>query len=74
LGEIVFEPPRDGPTLWEIGIPDRSAAEFYAPDPNPQYINKIFINHPDRLALIVLFGVYFFCFPIILNLMLHIIT
>ncbi|PNX55322.1 rhamnogalacturonate lyase B-like protein, partial [Trifolium pratense] len=48
LGEIVFEPPRDGPTLWEIGIPDRSGAEFYAPDPNPQYINKVLINHPDR--------------------------
>ncbi|CAJ1973980.1 unnamed protein product [Sphenostylis stenocarpa] len=48
LGELVYEPPRDGPTLWEIGIPDRSAAEFYAPDPNPKYINRLFINHPDR--------------------------
>lgn len=34
--------------MWEIGIPDRSAAEFYIPDPNPKYINKLFINHPDR--------------------------
>ncbi|VFQ99017.1 unnamed protein product [Cuscuta campestris] len=48
VGEIVYEPPRDGPTLWEIGIPDRSAAEFYIPDPNPKYLNKIFINHPER--------------------------
>ncbi|KAJ0026271.1 hypothetical protein Pint_08521 [Pistacia integerrima] len=48
LGELVFEPPRDGPTLWEIGIPDRSAAEFYVPDPNPNYINKLYVNHPDR--------------------------
>lgn len=47
-GDIVFEPPRDGPTLWEIGIPDRSAAEFYVPDPNPKFINKLFINHPDK--------------------------
>ncbi|KAJ4701493.1 Rhamnogalacturonate lyase family protein [Melia azedarach] len=48
LGDRVFEPPRDGPTLWEIGIPDRSAAEFYIPDPNPKYINKLYVNHPDR--------------------------
>ncbi|XP_027769376.1 probable rhamnogalacturonate lyase B isoform X2 [Solanum pennellii] len=44
LGEIVYEPPRDGPTLWEIGIPDRSAAEFYIPDPNPKYVNKLYLN------------------------------
>jgi len=48
LGDIIFEPPRDGPTLWEIGIPDRSAAGFYVPDPNPKYINKLFVNHPDN--------------------------
>ncbi|XP_027150046.1 probable rhamnogalacturonate lyase B isoform X1 [Coffea eugenioides] len=49
LGDLVFEPPRDGPTLWEIGIPDRSAAEFYFPDPNPLYINKLYLNLPaDR--------------------------
>ncbi|CAI9116109.1 OLC1v1017177C1 [Oldenlandia corymbosa var. corymbosa] len=44
IGDIVYEPPRDGPTLWEIGIPDRSAAEFYVPDPNPKYINKVLLN------------------------------
>ncbi|KAH7669404.1 Rhamnogalacturonan endolyase protein [Dioscorea alata] len=48
LGELVYEPPRDGPTLWEIGIPDRSAKEFYVPDPNPLYINKLYVNHPDK--------------------------
>ncbi|PON59605.1 Rhamnogalacturonate lyase [Parasponia andersonii] len=47
-GDLVYEPPRDGPTLWEIGIPDRSAAEFYVPDPNPNYINKLYVNHPDK--------------------------
>ncbi|KAH7567624.1 hypothetical protein JRO89_XS07G0107000 [Xanthoceras sorbifolium] len=47
-GNIVYEPPRNGPTLWEIGIPDRSAAEFYVPDPNPKYINKLYVDHPDR--------------------------
>ncbi|XP_014500308.1 probable rhamnogalacturonate lyase B [Vigna radiata var. radiata] len=46
--ELVYEPPRDGPTLWEIGIPDRSAAEFYVPDPNPMYINKLYVDHTDR--------------------------
>lgn len=51
MGDIVYEPPRDGPTLWEIGIPDRSAAEFYVPDPDPKHINKLFVNHPDRLAI-----------------------
>ncbi|KAG7966623.1 hypothetical protein I3843_08G058000 [Carya illinoinensis] len=48
LGDLIFEPPRDGPTIWEIGIPNRSAAEFYIPDPNPKYINKLYVNHPDR--------------------------
>ncbi|KAA8528384.1 hypothetical protein F0562_035739 [Nyssa sinensis] len=48
VGDLVYKPPRDGPTLWEIGIPDRSAAEFYVPDPNPKYINKLYVNHPDR--------------------------
>ncbi|KAL3845377.1 hypothetical protein ACJIZ3_002780 [Penstemon smallii] len=48
VGELIYEPPRNGPTLWEIGIPDRTAAEFYVPDPNPMYINKLYINHPDR--------------------------
>jgi rhamnogalacturonan endolyase len=28
VGEIRWTPERAGPTLWEIGIPDRSAAEF----------------------------------------------
>ncbi|KAM7279465.1 hypothetical protein ACFE04_006599 [Oxalis oulophora] len=48
VGDLIYNPPRDGPTLWEIGIPDRSAAEFYVPDPNPMFINKLYVNHPDR--------------------------
>ncbi|KAK3231104.1 hypothetical protein Dsin_002985 [Dipteronia sinensis] len=48
MGDLVYEPPRDGPTLWETCIPDRSAAEFYTPDPGPVYINKLYVNHPDR--------------------------
>ncbi|MBA0720782.1 hypothetical protein Golax_008386, partial [Gossypium laxum] len=48
LGDLIYEPLRNGPTLWEIGIPDRTAAEFYIPDPDPKYINKLYVNHPDR--------------------------
>ena len=48
VGDLVYEPPRNGPTLWEIGITDRSAAEFYIPDHDPKYINKLYVNHPDR--------------------------
>ncbi|CAL9073997.1 unnamed protein product, partial [Musa textilis] len=47
LGNLVYRPPRDGPTLWEIGIPDRSAAEFFVPDPYPYYVNRLYVNHPD---------------------------
>lgn len=59
MGELEYEPPRDGPTLWEIGIPDRSAAEFYVPDPNPKYINNLFVNHPDRLVLLPLHASFY---------------
>ncbi|XP_023001852.1 probable rhamnogalacturonate lyase B isoform X1 [Cucurbita maxima] len=48
VDEIIYEPPRAGATLWEIGVPDRSAAEFYVPDPNPNYVNKLYLNHPDK--------------------------
>ena len=44
LGVLVYEPPRNGPTLWEIGIPDRTAAEFFVPDTYPTLMNKLFIN------------------------------
>jgi rhamnogalacturonan endolyase len=43
-GDLVFEPPRSGPTLWEIGVPDRSAAEFYVPDPDPRYASRLFLT------------------------------
>lgn len=64
LGQCIYKPPRDGPTLWEIGIPDRLAAEFYVPDPNPQHINKLFINHPDRLVLFSLIRDIFLLFSL----------
>ncbi|KAK1436363.1 hypothetical protein QVD17_02142 [Tagetes erecta] len=48
VGDLVFEPPRDGPTLWEIGMPDRSAAEFYIPDSDPMYTNKFLANNVNK--------------------------
>lgn len=48
VGILIYEPPRDGPTIWEIGLPDRTAAEFFIPDPKPCHINKLFLNHPER--------------------------
>ncbi|KAK9670707.1 hypothetical protein RND81_13G219500 [Saponaria officinalis] len=44
MGEVVYMPPRNGPTLWEIGFPDRTAQEFFIPDPNPKFINRLFIH------------------------------
>ncbi|WVZ51623.1 hypothetical protein U9M48_002750 [Paspalum notatum var. saurae] len=44
VGELVFEPVRSGSTLWEIGVPDRSAAEFYVPDADPRYASRLFVG------------------------------
>ncbi|KAK1354657.1 Rhamnogalacturonan endolyase [Heracleum sosnowskyi] len=43
LGDLIYKPPRFGPTLWEIGIPDGTAAEFHIPDAT--LVNNIYINH-----------------------------
>ncbi|CAN1323254.1 Rhamnogalacturonate lyase [Linum perenne] len=45
LGSITFNPPRSGPTLWEIGVPDRSAAEFFVPKPESIYVNKLYNDY-----------------------------
>ena len=44
MGNLVYIPPRDGATLWEIGVPDRSAREFFIPDPYPRLVNKLYID------------------------------
>ncbi|PWA44361.1 Carbohydrate-binding-like fold [Artemisia annua] len=41
MGVLVFHPPRNGPTIWEIGVPDRTEAEFYVPEPNPTLMNQL---------------------------------
>ncbi|KAK7361044.1 hypothetical protein VNO77_03070 [Canavalia gladiata] len=49
LDLLIYSPPRNGPTLWEIGVPDRSAAEFYVPDPYPTLMNKLYNQrHRDK--------------------------
>ncbi|KAJ8765648.1 hypothetical protein K2173_014770 [Erythroxylum novogranatense] len=48
LGVLVFKPPRNGPTIWEIGVSDRTAAEFFVPDADPTLLNKLFINKPTN--------------------------
>lgn len=48
LGNLIYVPARDGPTVWEIGFPDRTAIDFYVPDVNPKYVNKLFINSPEK--------------------------
>ncbi|KAI3992970.1 hypothetical protein MKX01_009713 [Papaver californicum] len=45
LGILIFDPPRGGPTIWEIGFPDSSAEEFSVPNPDPRYINRLYVNH-----------------------------
>lgn len=48
LGTLIYDPPRNGPTLWEIGIPDRTAAEFFIPEPNPLLTNSICVDDADK--------------------------
>lgn len=63
VDEIVYQPLRDGPTLWEIGIPDRTAAEFFVPEPNPTFINKLFVNHPEKFRQYGLWDRYSELYP-----------
>ncbi|AES95929.2 rhamnogalacturonate lyase B-like protein [Medicago truncatula] len=49
LNSLVYNPPRNGPTVWEIGIPDRSAGEFFVPKPYSNLLNRLFTNDiPDQ--------------------------
>ncbi|GJN04390.1 hypothetical protein PR202_ga21937 [Eleusine coracana subsp. coracana] len=44
VGDLVFKPPRKGSTMWEIGVPNRTAAEFHVPDPEPRYKSWLFTS------------------------------
>ncbi|KAK1370818.1 Rhamnogalacturonan endolyase [Heracleum sosnowskyi] len=48
LNNVVYTPPRNGPILWEIGIPDRTAAEFFIPAPLPTLENKLLSKLPKE--------------------------
>lgn len=48
LGSITYVPIRDGPTVWEIGYPDRTSIDYYVPDVNPVYVNKLFLHSPEK--------------------------
>ncbi|CAL0313009.1 unnamed protein product [Lupinus luteus] len=48
LYKLIYKPPRNGPTLWEIGVPDRSATEFFVPDPYPTLMNKLYNDQPKE--------------------------
>ncbi|XP_010094027.2 probable rhamnogalacturonate lyase B [Morus notabilis] len=48
VGNLTYAPPRDGPTMWDIGFPDRTANGYYVPDVNPMYVNKLFVNSPEK--------------------------
>jgi len=48
IGEITYRAPRFGPTVWDIGFPDRTATGFYVPDPNPKYVNRLYLNSPQK--------------------------
>ncbi|KAK3039680.1 LOW QUALITY PROTEIN: hypothetical protein RJ639_027021 [Escallonia herrerae] len=48
LDDLIYVPLRDGPTVWEIGIPDRTSTGFYVPDVNLMYANKLFLNSPEK--------------------------
>ncbi|KAL0321126.1 UNVERIFIED_CONTAM: hypothetical protein Sradi_5374100 [Sesamum radiatum] len=48
LGNLTYVAHRDGPTVWEIGFPDRTANDYYVPDVNPMYVNKLFLDSPEK--------------------------
>ncbi|RZC82080.1 hypothetical protein C5167_044653 [Papaver somniferum] len=60
--DLVYEPPRNGTTLWEIGIPDRTAAEFFVPDVDPKYANPLYLSQ-DRFRQYGLWEQYSVLYP-----------
>ncbi|KAG9440116.1 hypothetical protein H6P81_020281 [Aristolochia fimbriata] len=63
LGDLVYEPPRNGPTLWEIGVPDRQVLEFFIPDPDPKYYNPFLRAPKDRIRQYGLWDRYTELYP-----------
>ncbi|KAG5529659.1 hypothetical protein RHGRI_030141 [Rhododendron griersonianum] len=63
VGNLVYYPPRVGPTLWEIGVPDRTAAEFFVPDPDSKRVNNLYTDHADRFRQYGLWDRYSDLYP-----------
>ncbi|XP_059645438.1 probable rhamnogalacturonate lyase B [Cornus florida] len=63
LDVLIYDPPRNGPTLWEIGVPDRTAAEFYVPDPNPTLMNQLYVEQFDKFRQYGLWDRYAELYP-----------
>lgn len=65
LGSLVYNPPRNGATLWEIGVPDRTAAEFFVPAPPPEYNVHVYQNNVESMYDRKMFNGYFEYFLVI---------
>ncbi|KAI8536465.1 hypothetical protein RHMOL_Rhmol10G0259100 [Rhododendron molle] len=63
VGDLVYYPPRVGPTLWEIGVPDRTAAEFFVPDPDSKRVNNLYTDHADKFRQYGLWDRYSDLYP-----------
>ncbi|KAF5961998.1 hypothetical protein HYC85_003207 [Camellia sinensis] len=62
LNNLVYKAPRAGPTVWEIGIADRVATEFFIPDPNPSLVNHLY-NGFDKFRQYGLWNRYTEIYP-----------
>ncbi|XP_055828878.1 uncharacterized protein LOC129896898 isoform X3 [Solanum dulcamara] len=61
---LIYDAPRNGPTLWEIGIPDRTGAEFFIPDAQPGLLNKLYVvNNQERFRQYGLWDRYTEIYP-----------
>lgn len=49
LGSLVYNPPRNGATLWEIGVPDRTADEFFVPTPPPRFKLHVYQSNSESM-------------------------
>nr|GMD53469.1 probable rhamnogalacturonate lyase B [Ipomoea batatas] len=63
VGDLVFAPPRNGTTLWEIGTPDRRAWEFFIPDPVPELQNSLLGNGTEKFRQYGLWDRYTDLYP-----------
>ncbi|KAI3846636.1 hypothetical protein MKW92_023811 [Papaver armeniacum] len=60
--ELVYEPPRNGTTLWENGIPSQNRREFFIPDVDPKYVNPLYLTQ-DKFRQYGLWEQYSVLYP-----------